>query len=117
MVRLPLDPIPSRLHVCAVPPRPMPSAVSSIFPFGRALTLLGSLLLASENLHAEKLVTVRSVADSKYAERRTGTNPPPVETYVFAKGTFSHGNVHDNTLDRMPFMRIAETLAYDLRRQ
>jgi hypothetical protein len=95
----------------------MSSAVSSVFSFGRALALLGSALLAGESLHAEKLVTVRSVADFRYAERRAAINPPPAETYVFAKGTFFNGNTHDNTLERMPFMRIAETLAYDLRRQ
>jgi hypothetical protein len=92
----------------------MISSVDSVLTIGRALALFGGMLLTGDS---EKMVTVRSVADSRYAERRAATNPPPVETYVFAKGTFSPGIVHDNTLAHMPFMRIAETLAYDLRRQ
>lgn len=94
----------------------MPSVVCSIFALARTLALL-VVLLAGENLYAGRLVAVSSAADSGYARRRAGTNPPPVETYVFAKGTFSKGITHDNTLERMPFLRVAETLAYDLRRQ
>ena len=36
---------------------------------------------------------------------------------ISAKGSFFSGYTHDNTLDRMPFLRIAETLAHDLRRR
>src|ERR1044071_5089593 len=95
----------------------MLNAVRSFFSFRRAAALLGPLSLMGGSLNAEKLVTVRSVADSRYAERRSANNPQAVETYVFVKGTFFSGITNDRTLEKMPFMRIAETLAYDLRRQ
>jgi hypothetical protein len=95
----------------------MSSVASSASSFGRAFALFVSALLAGASLHAEKLVTVKSVADAQYIARRAAINPSPTETYVFAKGTFFTGCAQDNTLERMPFMRIAETLAHDLRRQ
>lgn len=66
---------------------------------------------------AEKLVTVRAVADSAYAKRRAAASPPKVETYVFAKGQYFPGITYDRTLDRMPFEWIAKSLAPDLQRQ
>lgn len=58
-------------------------------------------------LRGEKLVVVRSTADVTYAQRRSATNPPKPETYVFAKGQFFNGITYDRTLLRTPFLRIA----------
>ena len=78
---------------------------------------LALAMLASVLARAEKLVTVRSVADRAYAARRAAANPPPTETYVFAKGQFSAGVTHDPGLEKLNFMSMARTLAVDLKKQ
>lgn len=66
---------------------------------------------------AEKMVTVRSVVDAAYAKKRVQENPPPIETYVFAKGRYSAGERHDKSLHKLDFMTLAKTLAHDLKKQ
>ena len=73
--------------------------------------------LLTTPLRAEKLVTVRSVADRAYAEKRAATNPPPRETYVFAKGEYSPGDRRDSSLEKTTFLRMAQVVASDLRKQ
>lgn len=64
---------------------------------------------------AEKIVTVRSVVEPAYAARRASQSPPPVETYVFARGQCFDPIPMDSTLARMSFRTIAATLAADLK--
>jgi hypothetical protein len=65
----------------------------------------------------ERLVTVRATADTVYSQRRAATNPPKAETYIFAKGQYFPGVTYDATLNKMPFEKIAQILAFDLQRQ
>ena len=77
----------------------------------------GVASLIAFSARAEKLVTVRSVADKIYAAKRAATNPPPRETYVFAKGEYSPGNRGDSSLDKIDFQTMALTVATDLKKQ
>jgi ribosomal protein L20 len=81
--------------------------------FAAAFALAGPALSA----RAERLVTVRATADTGYAQQRAASHPPPAETYIFAKGQYFPGITHDSTLDKMPFEKIVQTLAFDLQRQ
>lgn len=65
----------------------------------------------------ERLVTVRATADTIYSQRRSASSPPKPETYVFAKGEYFPGVTYDATLNKMPFEKIAQILAFDLQRQ
>lgn len=65
----------------------------------------------------ERLVTVRATADADYSLRRSASHPPKPETYVFAKGQYFPGTTYDGTLDKMPFEKIVQILAFDLQRQ
>lgn len=75
-----------------------------------------AVLAAGTSLRAEKLVTVRAVADSGYVRRRADNSGKP-ETYVFVKGQHFRGMTFDTSLERMTFSRIAQTLAADLKEQ
>ncbi len=81
------------------------------------LGLAATVTTVAVPLRAEKLVTVRAVADAAYAARRAKENPPPVETYVLAKGQYSPGITTDSSLWDMPFMTMAKTVAGELRQQ
>lgn len=87
------------------------------FPSYRLLVLLGGMVLCGTGLRAEKLVTVRSITNAAYASKRAQENPPPVETYVFAKGQYSAGERGDDSLRKLDFMTMAKTLAHDLEKQ
>ncbi len=79
--------------------------------------LLGLLAVSTLALRAEKLVTVRAMADTAYAARRAKESPPPIETYVFAKGTYSEGTTDDRSLRKMTFTQVITTLAPELKQQ
>ena len=78
--------------------------------------LFGVSLIATQ-LRAEKLVTVSSEADKAYAAKRAATNPPAAETYVFAQGKFSPNDRGDSSLEKMTFLKIAQVVAADLKKQ
>lgn len=83
----------------------------------RWVLALSVVTLGPLSAHAEKLVTVRSVADKIYAAKRAATNPPPRETYVFAKGEYSPGNRGDSSLEKINFLTMAQTVAVDLKKR
>src|ERR1051326_1862871 len=80
------------------------------FAFLRATTCCA--LLAGGVLRAERLVTVRAVADASYMMRRGASEDPPAETYILAKGQRTEGA--DTALMKIPFRSIVPTLASDL---
>lgn len=70
-------------------------------------------LLATGVLHAERLVTVRAVAEPAYVNRRGGASEEPVtESYMIAKGQRTEGA--DQALTKLPFRGFIPTLASDL---
>lgn len=74
-------------------------------------------LVCISPLQAEKLVPISAKADPAYVKRRAESDPPKIETYVFAKGQYSGGTTHDSSLEKKDFYSIATMLASDLRKQ
>ena len=78
-----------------------------------AFTTLTCLTL----LNAERLVVGLGTANEDYLAARRAEGGPRRETYVFMPGNYLAGMTHDNSLEKMPFQKIARTLALDLVRQ
>ncbi len=68
-------------------------------------------------LPAERLVVGLGTADPSYLAARSAGGGNRRETYVFMPGNYLAGMTHDNSLEKMPFQKIARTLAPDLGRQ
>lgn len=62
-------------------------------------------------------VTVGATANPEYTQRKYGEGKTTSETYVVKPGQFAAGNIADDSLDHMPFRRVAEALAPELARQ
>lgn len=91
---------------------------SSLVRRKRGLELAGFWLgVLSGQMSAAPLVYIRSTADSKYEAARAAQNPPKDETYVFYQGKFFGGQTVDRTLERMPFIQVAQFLAPHLKKQ
>ena len=82
-----------------------------------AVCAAGLALLLATSVRGERLVTVRSTAESSYAEARQTGNALKPQTYVFAKGGYFPGITRDSTLDKMSLDKIVQTLAGDLQKQ
>lgn len=68
-------------------------------------------------LRGDERVAVRAKADADYFQWKFGSNPPHDETYLFAQGQFAPGIIRDSSLEKMPFLQIANTLAIGLAKQ
>lgn len=78
-----------------------------------AAALLGSV----GSLRGDDRVAVRARADSQYVAEKFGAGHVRDETYVFAKGRFFGGATRDRSLEKMPFIDIARSLAAGLVKQ
>ena len=74
-------------------------------------------MLCTQALIAERLVVGLGNADPAYLQARQVDGGNRRETYVFMPGNYLAGMTHDSSLEKMPFQKIAETLAPDLLRQ
>lgn len=71
----------------------------------------------SRPLLADDHVVVSARANAAYAQRKFDGAEVKMESYVFGEGSFFGGITRDRSLERMPFRRIAESLAPELARQ
>ena len=73
-----------------------------------------ALAMAMPSLDAQRRkarVYVDSFASKEYQERKDGEEGPIFETYHFFKGKFFGGNIADNSLNKVTFQEVVETLA------
>ena len=66
---------------------------------------------------ADDRVAVRAKSQADYVKWKFGANPPRDETYLFAQGQYAPGIIRDTSLEKMPFLQIANTLATGLVKQ
>jgi hypothetical protein len=94
---------------------PDPSPPGSPLPRHWLVALLA--LTSLTPLPAERLVVGLGTADPSYAVARQTDGGKRRETYVFMPGSYLAGMTQDSSLEKMPFTKIAQTLAPDLGRQ
>lgn len=99
--------------VCVPPPHRLMRLSRTFFRLGVGLAAASLLSEA----HADKRVVVTSTANSKYIARKFVEGKPVTETYVFMQGHYFEGFTVDQSIDKMPFRRIAEYLAPELAKQ
>jgi hypothetical protein len=87
------------------------------YPVLRCVLALGCAAAFATSAAADPNVVVSGRANPGYTERKFAGPAVRRETYVIGEGSFFGGITADRSLDRMPFRRIAESLAPELARQ
>ena len=72
------------------------------------------LMLIAADVAADPNVVVVAWADEAYTHRKYEGGKPRVERYVFLQGRRFDGTTRDDSLTDITFLKIAETLAYQI---
>lgn len=83
----------------------------------RSLLVLCCAFAVAAPVAADDHVVVSARANTSYTQRKFDGAEVRAESYVFGEGSFFGGITADRSLDRMPFRKIAESLAPELARQ
>lgn len=75
------------------------------------------MILLPVLVQADPRVSVVGTARPEYTERKFRDGRPVAETYVIVQGSYFDGLTVDRSIERMPFRRIAETIALHLARE